>query len=90
MLVARQEALYRPMEVEVQDTSGERFRCRTYQLGLGWQSGPPSPHYKDVILRGAAQNLLPAHYLHFLQRIPDNGFQGDVAVYNEVIKLLSK
>ena len=78
------------MEVEVQDTSGERFRCRTYQLRLGWQSGAPSPHYKDVILRGATQNLLPTHYLHLLQRIHDNGFQGDVAVYNEVMKLLSK
>ena len=77
------------MDVDIRDTAGERFRCLTYQLRLGWEPAPPSPHYKDIIIRGAQQNQLPENYLHFLKSIRDNGFQGDLTVYNDVIKLLS-
>ncbi|KAK7098208.1 hypothetical protein V1264_002560 [Littorina saxatilis] len=84
----KQEGIYTPMEVEVAGMDGGRYTCRTYQLRIGWPPGPPSPHYKDVIIRGARQNSLPDHYLKYLESIKDNGFQGDVPVYNDVMRLL--
>ena len=43
---------------------------------------PPSPHYKDVILRGVKQNKLPENYLLKLQDFPDNGFRGKIQTYD--------
>ena len=87
----RQESSYTPVEVAVADAAGEgRFRCRCYQRSVAREACPPSPHYKDVIVRGARQNRLPAHYLRFLDTIQDNGFQGDVLLYNKVMELLPK
>jgi hypothetical protein len=48
----------------------------------------PSPHYKDVLVKGAQQNSIPQTYIEFLQNIEDNGYSGDIPVYNAVIDSL--
>ncbi|XP_076471431.1 gamma-glutamylcyclotransferase-like [Babylonia areolata] len=88
----RQEGRYTAMEVDVRDPKGETFRCRTYQLrcpGHWAEPSLPSPQYKDVIVRGARQNGLPEEYVRGLEGLPDNGFSGELAVYNEVMALLN-
>jgi hypothetical protein len=74
--------------VEVANPDGKTFTCRTYQLNQEVERLPPSPHYKDVIEKGARQNHLPRHYLRYLQRIEDNGFDGNLEVYDDVLRLL--
>ena len=55
----------------------------TYQL-LRHQYLPPGSDcrpslvYKTVILRGARENDLPAHYIKKLEDIEDNGYNGEV------------
>ena len=58
------------------------------ETGDDLEDGRPSPQYKDVILRGAKGLMLPEEYIQFLESLPDNGYQGDVPVYNEILKLL--
>ncbi|KAL8619010.1 hypothetical protein ACOMHN_018392 [Nucella lapillus] len=88
-----QEHGYTQMEVEVKaGDDGRIYPCHTFQLRLPghWtEEAPPSPHYKDVIVRGARQNHLPCHYLQRLQAVQDNGYEGKVEVYDAVIALLN-
>ncbi|XP_025114951.1 gamma-glutamylcyclotransferase-like [Pomacea canaliculata] len=84
----RQETFYDAIEVPVSSISNEVLRCRTYKLSRGYKPGKPSPHYKDVIVRGARQNSLPAVYIAFLESLEDNGYAGEVEVYNSVMQLL--
>ncbi|XP_033754271.1 gamma-glutamylcyclotransferase-like [Pecten maximus] len=89
----RQEGIYKGFDVKVVSSEGQELICRTYKLdktGDPAFDSRPSPHYKDVILRGARELQLPDDYLKFLQNIPDNGYQGTVEVYEEVLKMLGE
>ncbi|XP_069113971.1 gamma-glutamylcyclotransferase-like [Argopecten irradians] len=89
----KQEGIYKGFDVKVVSPEGQEFTCRTYKLekiGNSDYDSRPSPHYKDVILRGAKELQLPKDYVGYLQDIPDNGYQGSVEVYEEVMKMLGE
>ena len=61
--------------------AGEQLRCRSYQLTAPPERDRrPSAVYKEVIVRGAAENQLPEEYRRFLAASEDNGYRGEVEV----------
>ena len=40
----------------------------------------PSQVYKEVIVRGAEEHLLPPDYIAKLRAVEDNGYRGEVSV----------
>ena len=75
------EGIYRPVSVTAVTPCGDRLSCRSYQLITPpEQDRRPSAVYKDVIVRGAAENALPEEYRKFLAAIEDNGYSGEVEV----------
>ena len=83
--------IYKPIEVQVETPAGDKLTCRSYQLLILNAKDPrPSPHYLDVIKRGARQNGLPAEYLQFLDNIEHNGYEGEVKMYNNVLAMLKE
>ncbi|XP_046585241.1 gamma-glutamylcyclotransferase-like isoform X1 [Haliotis rubra] len=87
----RQERRYQRRTVTVTTPDGTTHTCRTYELDGEFDiSHTPSPQYKDVIVRGAKQSGLPQAYISQLEAIEDNGFQGEIQVYNQLICQLEK
>lgn len=79
--------------MEVSFPEGQQVTCRTYRMekaGNSTYDHRPSPQYKDVILRGAKHIQLPPHYLDYLHSIEDNGYQGSVEVYDDVLEMLKR
>lgn len=80
--------LYFPLSVEVKTPDGEILECRCYQqcnnpkdyvkLKLLPEERQPSPHYLNVILKGARENQLPGDYIKFLEAIAHNGYEGEI------------
>ncbi|XP_046585205.1 LOW QUALITY PROTEIN: gamma-glutamylcyclotransferase-like [Haliotis rubra] len=86
-----QEVFYQRRTVTVTTPDGTTYTCRTYELDGEFDiSHTPSPQYKDVIVRGAKQSGLPQAYISQLEAIEDNGFQGEIQVYNTLICQLEK
>jgi len=81
---------YKPIEIQVCTPGGEELSCRSYQLLKTSQDKQPSPQYLDVVIQGALQNSLPEEYIKQLQNIHTNGYDGDVPIYNEIMKNLEK
>ncbi|KAK7462066.1 hypothetical protein BaRGS_00038514 [Batillaria attramentaria] len=79
-----QESTYNPKEVGVVAIGDRVLRCRTY-VRRG-HSSKPSPQYKNVVVTGAEQNRLPEEYIQSLRSFTDNGFQGDIPVYSQIMK----
>ena len=50
----------------------------------------PSPHYLDVIIRGAIQSQLPPDYIETLKNIEHNNYQGSSPLYDEVMEMVNK
>ncbi len=70
----REPPAYRRMTVEVTMPSGDRVRCRSYQVAApDPRTPPPSKAFKDTLLRGARTVGLPPHYVARLAAIEDNG-----------------
>ena len=76
--------IYRRFEATVNSRDGSCHKCWTYTL-MDIIEEPPSPQYLEVIRRGAEQNAVPAHYLERLKAIPDNGYQGNEAIFDSII-----
>ena len=75
--------IYRPLEVDVESQSGEKFKCRTYQLvNLNADDPRPSPQYLSVVLKGAKQNNLPQYYIDKLSSVEHNGYSGECEVFD--------
>lgn len=75
--VFRDPPAYRRITVEVETPAGDVVRCRSYEVVTPDPTGfPPSPAYKQTILRGARAIGLPAPYLARLEAIADNGHEG--------------
>lgn len=72
--VFRDPPAYRRVTVEVTTPSGDRVRCRSYQV-VAPDPGtpPPSPAFKETLVRGARAVGLPAAYVARLAALPDNG-----------------
>ena len=61
-----------------------------FSLYIGNSDPLPSPHYLDVIIRGAIQSQLPADYIESLKKIEHNNYQGKSKLYDEVMKMVNK
>ena len=63
-------------------TGGQVVHCRSYQLlRVGYADKRPSAVYKNVLVRGARENLVPHDYItQHLSTIVDNGYTGTVQV----------
>ncbi|OQV22268.1 putative Gamma-glutamylcyclotransferase [Hypsibius exemplaris] len=73
--------LYRPLSVQVTSPEGITLSVRTYQMTRPYEEdAKPSVVYKRIIALGAKQSNLPSDYLQFIDRIPDNGYDGPVEV----------
>lgn len=65
---------YRRITVEVTTPAGDVVRCRSYAVVDPDPAGfPPSPAFKQTLLRGARQIGLPEAYIARLEAIPHNG-----------------
>ena len=65
---------YRRVTVEVTTPSGDRVRCRSYQVVMpDPRTPPPSKSFKETLVRGARTVGLPASYVARLAALPDNG-----------------
>ncbi|KAK5982149.1 Cyclin N-terminal domain-containing protein [Trichostrongylus colubriformis] len=85
-----QESGYHRLSVPVECTNAT-IECRTYQYSnITATSAAPSPHYKTVIVAGAIEHSLPEFYIKSLKEIPDNGYEGRVAVKVDAIKHLNQ
>ncbi|XP_048236367.1 gamma-glutamylcyclotransferase-like isoform X1 [Haliotis rufescens] len=85
----RQEKTYQRRTVTVTTPDGTTHTCRTYELDGEYDiAHSPSPQYKDVIVRGARQSGLPQAYISQLEAVEDNGYDGEVEVYNRLIRQL--
>nr|KAG5712967.1 hypothetical protein BaRGS_021761 [Batillaria attramentaria] len=85
----RQESTFTPKEVDVTSTDNQVYRCRVYTQELR-ATGKPSPHYKDIILRGARQNNLPEGYIKCLESVEDNGYAGEIDIYKQIMEEVNK
>lgn len=68
---------YHRLDVIVESSDGRLIHCRTYQVTV--REGlniPPSPAYKDTLVRGAKYCELPADYQALIRNIRDNGRAG--------------
>ena len=70
----REPPAYRRVTVEVTTPSGDRVRCRSYQVASpDFGTPPPSKAFKDTLIRGARTVGLPVAYVARLASIEDNG-----------------
>ncbi|XP_048731862.2 gamma-glutamylcyclotransferase-like [Ostrea edulis] len=86
----RQEGIYDAISVDIITPDNKTYSdCRTYVMQKSYITDKfdnrPSPHYKDVLVKGAQQNHIPQTYIEFLQNIEDNGYSGVIPVYNAVM-----
>ncbi|OON16465.1 AIG2-like family protein [Opisthorchis viverrini] len=82
--------LYTPLFVSVcLEADGElkHLTCRSYAT-VSHQVGRPSPHYLDIILRGAIQCNLPGTYIEQLRNIEHTAVFDNCTLYTEVLSLL--
>eukprot|EP00105_Crassostrea_gigas_P010485 XP_011425776.1 PREDICTED: gamma-glutamylcyclotransferase [Crassostrea gigas] len=89
----RQESVYDPIFVDVITPDNQNHNCRTYMMQEAYitdkYDNRPSPHYKDVLVKGAQQNSIPPTYIEYLQNVEDNGYSGEIPVYNSVMDTLN-
>lgn len=72
--------------MEVTSTDGVQLKCRSYVLlQTGFADRRPSPHYLDIIIKGAEEHRLPEYYIEKLRKIEHNGHTGLVPLYDEVM-----
>jgi len=62
------------------------MKCRSYVLlDTGSTDHRPSPHYLDIIVKGAEQHKLPEYYIDRLRQIEHNGYTGSIPLYDVVM-----
>jgi GMP synthase-like glutamine amidotransferase/cation transport regulator ChaC len=70
----REPPAYRRVVVDVTTPTGDRVRCRSYQVvSPDPRTPPPSRAFKETLIRGARTVGLPAPYVALLSALPDNG-----------------
>jgi len=70
----------------VNSADGIQMKCRTYvlvQTGIG--DHRPSPHYLDIIIKGAEEHKLPEHYIEKLHKVEHNGYTGSLPLYDVIM-----
>ena len=72
--------------MEVSSADGIQMKCRTYMLvKTGNADRRPSPHYLDIIIKGAEEHRLPEHYIEKLRKIEHNGYAGSIPLYDVIM-----
>ena len=72
--------------MEVNSADGKHMKCRTYVLvETGSGDRRPSPHYLDIIIKGAQEHKLPEHYIEKLYKVEHNGYTGSLPLYDVVM-----
>ncbi|XP_045470000.1 gamma-glutamylcyclotransferase-like [Harmonia axyridis] len=81
---------YTPVTVDVETSSGETKSCRVYIQTNNPEAiekiedlpheRQPSYAYLKTILEGAKESNLPIEYKKFLEKIPHNGYKGEVEI----------
>nr|XP_022340134.1 gamma-glutamylcyclotransferase-like isoform X2 [Crassostrea virginica] len=88
----RQEGIYDAINVDIVTPENQTYCCRTYVMQEAYINSQyddrPSPHYKDVLVKGALQNSIPHNYIEYLKKVEDNGYSGDIQVYNSIMATL--
>lgn len=70
----REPPAYRRIVVDVTTPTGDRVRCRSYQVvSPDPRTPPPSKAFKETLVHGARTVGLPATYVAQLAALPDNG-----------------
>ncbi|XP_059169644.1 gamma-glutamylcyclotransferase-like isoform X2 [Physella acuta] len=86
-----QETYYQPIDVLIEMENGELVKCRSYEMHKNTSGNHlPSPHYKEIIVRGAKQNKLPEDYIRYLKSFPDNGLSSPPPNYLKVMDVVQK
>jgi len=68
---------YHRLDITVESADGRSIECRTYQVTVREALNiPPSPAYKETLVRGAKYCELPADYQTLIANIKDNGRAG--------------
>jgi len=72
--------------VEATSADGIQMKCRAYMLlDIGHADRRPSPHYLDIMIKGAEEHKLPEYYIEKLRRIEHNGYTGSVPLYDDIM-----
>ncbi|GJQ84399.1 hypothetical protein Trydic_g3874 [Trypoxylus dichotomus] len=89
------KGIYFGMDVDIIVDNENKQRCRVYKLTQEAEviqniedlpeNRRPSPAYLKIILLGAGESNLPADYVEFLKKIPNNGYVGEVAIDLDVL-----
>lgn len=78
--------VYKPITVTATSADGVQMKCRSYMLlDVGHADRRPSPHYLDIIVKGAEEHHLPDYYIDKLRNIEHNGYGGTIPLYNAVM-----
>ena len=74
--------------MQVTTIDGEFLQCRSYQQVQDCEMDRrPSIVYKNVMIRGARENGVPAEYIkNYLEAIVDNGYDGQVEIQMDLLK----
>jgi len=54
-------------------------------LDTGYDDRRPSPHYLDLIIKGAEEHKLPEYYIEKLRQIEHNGYAESIPLYEDVM-----
>lgn len=72
--------------MEVKSADGILMKCRCYMLLETSNADPkPSPHYLDIIIKGAVEHKLPKYYIEKLRKIEHNGYAGSIPLYDDIM-----
>jgi len=72
--------------VTVTSADGIEMKCRTYLLvDVGYADRRPSPHYLDMMVKGAEEHRLPDYYIDKLRNIEHNSYAGSLPLYDAVM-----
>jgi gamma-glutamylcyclotransferase len=78
--------IYKRIQVNVTTLEGKQLCCESYyMLRRGSPDRRPSPHYLEVILRGAVQHGLPDSYIEGLRKIEHNGYAGPLPLFDDIM-----
>lgn len=87
------KGIYVRLELDIVRMDGKVQKCQLYKLTKeaeyieDMQELPvdrrPSPAYLTTILLGAKESRLPKEYIDFLNKIPHNGYSGDIEINME-------
>ncbi|XP_015110989.1 gamma-glutamylcyclotransferase [Diachasma alloeum] len=84
------DAIYFPLDVDVESAAGETVKCRVYQqcnnpreyvhVAELPEERQPSLVYLTTIFKGAEESGIPTPYIDYLKSIRHNGYAGEIDI----------